>query len=197
MMNDAATTATSIQSRFCISDERTDGGSCGRGCTGGGVTNWNSTVTSPMTTLPRDSIGEQQVPQLALLLRLALAQRRQRHDLIAERHAAVHPVGEVERVAGGRELEDRERARQRVRRRHHERVACVDCPMVTFSRLRTSRSSTILPFWMMPMRRIFGARVGIFSVWAMSSTPSIVQNGWCDAACRIFGRKSCFRLSQS
>ena len=56
-MNDAATTATSIQSRFCISDERTDGGSCGRGCTGGGVTNWKSTVTSPMTTLPRDRSG--------------------------------------------------------------------------------------------------------------------------------------------
>ncbi len=31
-----------------------------------------------------------------------------------------------------------------------------DWPMVMFSRLRTRRSSTMRPPWMMPMRRIFG-----------------------------------------
>src|SRR4051794_36183254 len=53
-------------------------------------------------------------------------------------------------------------------------VLRVDCPMVTLSRLRTRRSSTILPFWMMPMRRIFGAPSGFFS-WAMSSSPSSLE----------------------
>ena len=37
-----------------VSEPRTDGGSCGRGWTGGGSTNWKSSVRSPMTTLPRD-----------------------------------------------------------------------------------------------------------------------------------------------
>ncbi|HEY7270397.1 MAG TPA: hypothetical protein VH951_11265, partial [Dehalococcoidia bacterium] len=38
-----------------------------------------------------------------------------------------------------------------------------DWPIVMFSRLRTSRSSTIRPPWMMPMRRIFsfGPALGI------------------------------------
>ncbi len=44
-----------FQSIWLATPPLTDSGSCGRGCTGGGATNWKRNVVSPMTTLPRAS----------------------------------------------------------------------------------------------------------------------------------------------
>ncbi len=44
-----------VQSMSLASPDRTETGSCGLGCTGGGATNWKRKVVSPTTTLPRAS----------------------------------------------------------------------------------------------------------------------------------------------
>ena len=44
-----------LQSIWLARPPLTESGSCGRGCTGGGATNWKRNVVSPMTTLPRAS----------------------------------------------------------------------------------------------------------------------------------------------
>ena len=44
-----------FQSIWLARPPLTESGSCGRGCTGGGATNWKRNVVSPMTILPRAS----------------------------------------------------------------------------------------------------------------------------------------------
>ena len=54
MRNDNAAIIVVFQSMPCA-PRSTATGSCGFGCTGGGATNWKRNVTSPTTTLPRES----------------------------------------------------------------------------------------------------------------------------------------------
>ena len=44
-----------LQSIWLATPPLTESGSCGRGCTGGGATNWKRNVISPMTIFPRAS----------------------------------------------------------------------------------------------------------------------------------------------
>ena len=54
VMKENITKAVNSQSMPAMKPPTTAAGSCGRGCTGGGTTNWKSSVVSPMTTLPRE-----------------------------------------------------------------------------------------------------------------------------------------------
>ena len=78
-----------------------------------------------------------------------------------------------------------------------------DWPMVMFSRLRTSRSSTIRPPWMMPMRRIFELRTATWNrlsgrcLGRHASSSRAIQKGECETLSRILGMKSCFSSCQS
>src|SRR5215831_6035680 len=57
-----------------------------------------------------------------------------------------------------------------------------DCPIVMFSRLRTRRSSTMRPPWMMPMRRIFGFEADPGCCWVAAAVamrgPSFSRLGY-------------------
>ncbi len=115
--NEMAAMVVKNQSTPVSADPRTEAGSCGRGCGGGGVTNWNRIVMSAERDLPARALVERQRPAGPLLLNLAgLLELRQRDDLVADGDAGVHAVREVRDVLAAARLEQEPVARQRIGR---------------------------------------------------------------------------------
>src|SRR5215831_15467405 len=73
--NDTAAIVVKNQSTSEVIDPRTDAGSCGRGCGGGGVTNWNRIVMSASEIFPRDrsSSGSGQLAPFFWILPVCLS----------------------------------------------------------------------------------------------------------------------------
>ena len=143
------------QSRSENAEPRTDAGSCGRGWGGGGVTNWNRIVMSARVIFPRDRSSSGNTQLGAALLNLAglLELDSEMISLPTAMRASIPS----EKCATywfpliSNSSQFRGRASDRT-----TNMFFADCPIVMFSRLRTRRSSTMRPPWMIPMRRIFG-----------------------------------------
>src|ERR1022692_3601957 len=153
--NETAAMMVKNQSTSESTDPRTEAGSCGRGWGGGGVTNWNRIVMSASVILPRErsSSGSGQLAPFLWILPVCLSWASEMISLPTAIRASIPseklatywlPLASKSNQLRGSASEGT------------TNMFFADCPMVMFSRLRTSRSSTMRPPWMIPIRRILG-----------------------------------------
>src|SRR5579862_5615609 len=153
--NEIAAMIVKNQSRSEVTEPRTDAGSCGRGCGIGGVTNWKRIVMSARVILPRDrsSSGSSKLAPFFWILPVCLSCASEMISLPTAMRASMPS----EKCAMYWLPLTWKRSQLRGNASDGTtNMFFADCPIVMFSRLRTSRSSTMRPPWMMPMRKIFG-----------------------------------------